>query len=44
MKPKEFAETRGKMSEKSFKFYVSANGVWLIDEVPPEFLTIYEPK
>lgn len=29
-----------KMSEKGIKFYVSANGVWLTDAVPPEFLKI----
>jgi len=27
-----------KMRDKGFKFYVSANGVWLVDAVPPEFL------
>ncbi len=32
------------MSEKGYKFYVSANGVWLTDAVPPEFLKIYEAK
>lgn len=28
------------MTARKFKFYVSANGVWLADEVPPEFLEI----
>jgi putative RNA 2'-phosphotransferase len=28
----------GKMLAEGFKFYVSANGVWLADAVPPEFL------
>jgi putative RNA 2'-phosphotransferase len=27
-----------KMYEQSFKFYLSANGVWLTDHVPVEFL------
>lgn len=30
-----------KMRESGFKFYVSANGVWLTDAVPPEFLKVY---
>ena len=29
-----------KMLADGFKFFVSANGVWLTDEVPPEFLEI----
>jgi putative RNA 2'-phosphotransferase len=29
----------GPMCEQSFKFFVSANGVWLTDDVPPDFLT-----
>jgi putative RNA 2'-phosphotransferase len=28
--------------EDGFRFYVSANGVWLVDAVPPEFLEVYE--
>jgi putative RNA 2'-phosphotransferase len=28
------------MYEKGFVFYLSANGVWLTDEVPAEFLTL----
>lgn len=31
-----------KMRAANFKFYVSANGVWLADAVPAEFLEIYE--
>jgi putative RNA 2'-phosphotransferase len=27
------------MHAKGFKFYVADNGVWLTDEVPPEFLS-----
>jgi putative RNA 2'-phosphotransferase len=30
----------GRMFDKGFKFYVSANGVWLVDAVPPEFLKV----
>jgi putative RNA 2'-phosphotransferase len=26
------------MQAKGFKFYLSDNGVWLTDQVPPEFL------
>jgi len=29
-----------KMLDAGFKFYVSANGVWLVGEVPPEFLEV----
>jgi putative RNA 2'-phosphotransferase len=29
-----------KMLAEGFKFYVSANGVWLADAVPPEFLKV----
>ena len=28
----------GIMHSQGFKFFVSVNGVWLIDSVPPEFL------
>ena len=28
----------GRMYEQGFKFYLSANGVWLTDEVPTEFI------
>ena len=31
-----------KMRAAGFKFYVSANGVWLADSVPAEFLEVYE--
>ena len=36
-------ETR-KMLAENFRFFVSENDVWLIDEIPPHFLTIYEEK
>ena len=29
-----------KMLDRGFKFYVSANGVWLTDAVPPEYLKV----
>lgn len=29
-----------RMTDEGFKFYVSANGVWLVDAVPPEFLKV----
>jgi putative RNA 2'-phosphotransferase len=28
------------MARRDFKFYMSANGVWLTELVPPEFLEI----
>ena len=28
------------MSESGFEFYLSANGVWLVDAVPPVFLSV----
>jgi putative RNA 2'-phosphotransferase len=34
----------GRMFDKGFKFFVSANGVWLTDAVPPEFLKISESQ
>lgn len=30
------------MQKEGHKFFVSANGVWLIESVPPKFLTVYE--
>lgn len=29
----------GRMHQDSFKFYLSANGVWLTDHVPTEYIT-----
>ena len=37
-KPIIFQIKTEKMMEDGFKFYVSANGVWLVDKVPPQFL------
>ena len=33
----------GKMAADGFEFFVSANGVWLADRVPPEYLTTLPP-
>ena len=34
----------GKMHQSSFEFYLSANGVWQVDHVPPQFISIVDPK
>jgi putative RNA 2'-phosphotransferase len=34
----------GKMAASGFQFFVSANGVWLVDAVPPEYLTVLSPE
>ena len=34
----------GKMHQDSFEFYLSANGVWQVDHVPPEFISVIDPK
>jgi putative RNA 2'-phosphotransferase len=39
-KPVIFKIDTGAMLAENFKFYVSANGVWLVEEVPPEFLEV----
>lgn len=39
-KPVIFKIETEKMLAENFKFYVSANGVWLVESVPPEFLEI----
>ena len=36
-------DARG-MSLAGFKFYRSDNGVWLVDEVPPEYLQFFNTK
>jgi len=33
----------GEMQRQGHVFYLSANGVWLTDQVPPEFLELPEP-
>lgn len=38
-KPVVLAVAAGKMAGNGFRFLVSANGVWLVERVPPEFLT-----
>jgi putative RNA 2'-phosphotransferase len=42
-KPVLFQIDTESMSSENFKFYVSANNVWLIDEVPPRFLKLGTP-
>lgn len=37
-KPIVFQVNAMKMSEDGYKFYCSDNGVWLVDEVPPQYL------
>lgn len=39
-KPVIFKVDTSKMLKANFAFFVSANGVWLVDSVPPEFLEI----
>lgn len=39
-KPVILAIDAEKMAAQNYKFYVSENGVWLIDSVPPEFLKV----
>lgn len=38
-KPMIFRVDAKSMSSAGHKFYISANGVWLVDSVPPEFLS-----
>lgn len=33
-----------KMIDDEFRFFVSANGVWLVDHVPPGYLTVLSPE
>jgi putative RNA 2'-phosphotransferase len=30
------------MHRQGFKFFLADNGVWLIDQVPPEFLIVVQ--
>ncbi len=41
-KPIIFKVDTEKMLAEGFKFYISENGVWLVEEVPAEFLEILE--
>ncbi|RYG75129.1 RNA 2'-phosphotransferase [bacterium] len=41
-KPLVFVVDAAKMNEAGYAFYVSDNGVWLADEVPPEYLRLNE--
>ena len=37
-KPVIFTVAAGETARAGHEFFVSANGVWLVDSVPPEFL------
>ena len=39
-KPVVFAVQAGEMRKNGFQFYISENNVWLVKEVPPEYLTL----
>lgn len=39
-KPVVLAVASGRMADSRFEFFLSANGVWLVDHVPPEFLSV----
>ena len=39
-RPVIFAVDAAAMHQTGFIFYCSANGVWLVDEVPPQYLTV----
>lgn len=39
-KPLIFKVNASAMCAENFEFFVSANGVWLVERVPPQFLTI----
>lgn len=41
-KPVIFEVDTNAMRGNGFEFYVSANGVWLVDNVPPQFLQIFK--
>jgi putative RNA 2'-phosphotransferase len=43
-KPVVLAVAANKMTADGFRFFVSANGVWLVDHVPPNYLTVLSPE
>jgi putative RNA 2'-phosphotransferase len=43
-KPVVLAVAAGKMAANGYQFFVSANGVWLVESVPPEFLSVLPPQ
>ena len=43
-RPVIFEIDAARMLATGFEFYVSANGVWLVESVPPKFLKYYEPQ
>ena len=42
-KPAVFKVDAASMQRRGFKFFLSDNGVWLIDQVPPDFLLLVQP-
>lgn len=42
--PVVFAINTAAMRRAGFTFFVSANGVWLVDQVPPDYLRILDPS
>ncbi|MFL5728464.1 MAG: RNA 2'-phosphotransferase [Cytophagaceae bacterium] len=43
-KPMVLEVSAAKMAAQGFKFYISDNGVWLTDNVPPEYLSLIDGK
>lgn len=43
-RPAIFVVASGRMHADGATFYRSANGVWLVDHVPPEYLTLTRPR
>lgn len=43
-RPVVFAVDAAGMARDGFAFFVSANGVWLADEVPAQYLTVLDPS
>jgi putative RNA 2'-phosphotransferase len=43
-RPVVLAVAAGKMAANGFRFFVSANGVWLVDAVLPDYLTVLPPE
>jgi len=43
-RPVIFAIAATAMQQAGFTFYCSDNGVWLVDEIPPQYLKILSPE
>ncbi|MBN3792460.1 RNA 2'-phosphotransferase [Burkholderia sp. Ac-20353] len=41
-KPVVLAIQAGRMHERGFRFFLAENGVWLVDAVPAEFLSVHD--